>query len=147
MHEAMGKHYDEEYLQLIKEHGVCPTANRILVARALGRVGRPTSQKELEDILKTLDKSSISRCLTLFKAHHLVHVLEDGSEAVRYELCRSHSCQTDDDLHVHFYCEVCGRTFCMSDIPIPLVRLPEDYTLHSVNYMAKGVCASCRNKN
>ena len=114
--------HKKEYLLLLDDHGIRPTANRILVAEALDRAGRPMSLMELEDRLLTLDKSSISRCLTLFKEHHLVHALEDGSDAVRYELCHSHSHHEDDDQHVHFYCEKCHRTFCLNDTPIPIRR-------------------------
>ena len=138
--------HKKEYLLLLDDHGIRPTANRILVAEALDRAGRPMSLMELEDRLLTLDKSSISRCLTLFKEHHVVHTLEDGSDAVRYELCHSHSHHEDDDQHVHFYCEKCHRTFCLHDTPIPSVELPDDYVALSVNYMVKGICASCKNK-
>ena len=62
--------HKKEYLLLLDDHGIRPTANRILVAEALDRAGRPMSLMELEDRLLTLDKSSISRCLTLFKEHH-----------------------------------------------------------------------------
>ena len=53
--------HKKEYLLLLDDHGIRPTANRILVAEALDRAGRPMSLMELEDRLLTLDKSSISR--------------------------------------------------------------------------------------
>ena len=71
---------------LLEEHGVKVTANRILVARALADAGRPLSLMELEAKLETIDKSAIFRTLTAFKEAHLVHVLEDAGEGVRYEL-------------------------------------------------------------
>ena len=49
----------------------------------------------------------------------------------------------DDDQHVHFYCERCHRTFCLTDMPIPTVSLPAGYELHDINYMAKGLCPEC----
>ena len=129
---------------LMKEHGIKPTANRIIVAKALSEGNRPLSMTELEDRIGSIDKSGIFRSLTLFKEHHLVHVLEDG-DGVRYELCHSHSDhEHDDDQHVHFYCERCHRTFCISDVPIPAVQLPQGYQLHSINYMAKGICPDCQ---
>ena len=133
----------EPILRLMEHHGVRPTANRILIAGALSRAGRPMSMGELEDALETVDKSVISRTLFLFREQHLVHVIEDGGEGVRYELCHSHHDDHDDDTHVHFHCESCGRTFCLEDIPVPEVAVPDGFKASSVNYMIKGICPDC----
>lgn len=133
----------DDIIDLLQHHGIKPTANRILIADALSAEGRPLSLSELETALGTVDKSNISRALALFREQHLVHVLEDGSDSVRYELCHSHTDEEDDDAHVHFYCEKCRRTFCLEDIAIPPVNLPEGYAAESVNYMVKGVCPDC----
>ena len=119
-------------------------ANRIVVARTLAAAERPMSLSELEYKILSIDKSGVFRTLALFREHHLVHVLEDGGDGVRYELCHSHDGhQEDDDQHVHFYCEHCHRTFCLHDTPIPAVTLPEGYELLSINYMVKGICPEC----
>lgn len=134
----------QECEQLLTEHGVTPTANRIVVIKALADAERPMSLTELEYKILSIDKSGVFRALSLFRKHRLVHVLEDGSDGVRYELCHSHDGHdTDDDQHVHFYCEHCHRTFCLSDIPIPAVTLPPGYRLTGINYMAKGLCPEC----
>ncbi len=129
---------------LLASHGIKPTANRIVVARTLAAAERPMSLTELEYKILSIDKSGVFRALTLFREHHLVHVIEDGGDGVRYELCHSHDGHAeDDDQHVHFYCERCHRTFCLTDMPIPTVSLPAGYELHDINYMAKGLCPEC----
>ena len=129
---------------LLASHDIKPTANRIVVARTLAAAERPMSLSELEYEILSIDKSGIFRTLSLFREHHLVHVLEDGGDGVRYELCYSHDGHAeDDDQHVHFYCERCHRTFCLPDTPIPAVQLPSGYELTSINYMAKGICPEC----
>lgn len=129
---------------LLTSHDIKPTANRIVVARTLAAAEQPMSLSELEYKILSIDKSGIFRTLTLFREHHLVHVLEDGGDGVRYELCYSHDGHhEDDDQHVHFYCERCHRTFCLADTPIPTVTLPEGYEPQSINYMVKGVCPDC----
>jgi len=66
---------------------------------------------------------------------------------VRYELCRSHhGHEHDDDQHAHFYCEQCGRTYCLETTPIPLVTLPQGFEMTSINYMVKGICPLCGEK-
>jgi len=133
---------------LLKTHDVKPTANRIVVLKTLADAERPMSLTELEYMILSIDKSGIFRALSLFREHHLVHVIEDGSDGVRYELCHSHNGHDiDDDQHVHFYCEHCHRTFCLQDTPIPTVTLPQGYLLTSINYMAKGLCPECSNKH
>lgn len=133
----------EQYAQLLVEHDIKPTANRIVIARALALADRPMSISELEENILTIDKSNIFRALTLFKEHHLVHTIEDGSDGARFELCRSHSPGEDEDVHVHFYCERCHRTFCMENTPIPTIKLPEGYRMTTINYIVKGLCPEC----
>jgi len=134
----------EECEKLLASHDIKPTANRIVVARTLAAAERPMSLSELEYKILSIDKSGIFRTLSLFRENHLVHVLEDGGDGVRYELCRSHDGHhEDDDQHVHFYCERCHRTFCLSDTPIPTVTLPDGYEPLSINYMVKGLCPEC----
>ena len=130
---------------LLEEHGVKPTPNRLLIAQALHQAGRPLSMTELETLLETIDKSAVFRTLMTFKDAHLVHVLEDAGDGVRYELCHSHHAEGDDDVHVHFYCTRCHKTYCLEDIPVPPVQVPEGYDVDSVSYLLKGICPNCLN--
>lgn len=136
---------DNELIELMEHHGIKSTANRIIIARALVEGGHPMTMMELEDQIGSIDKSGIFRTLSLFKERQLVHVLED-SEGLRYEICHSHDHSTDNDMHVHFHCERCGETICLTDIPIPNIDLPEGYRTISANFMLKGFCPKCQNK-
>ena len=126
---------------LLAEHGVKVTANRLLIARALEQAGRPLSMMELEERLESIDKSNVFRTLVAFKDAHLVHVLE--GDPVRYELCHSHHEGHDDDLHVHFYCVKCHKTYCLEEIPVPPVHVPEGYQVQEESYLLKGICPQC----
>ena len=99
---------------------------------------------ELEDMLETIDKSNVFRTLQLFREAHLVHALEDTGDGVRYEFCHSHHQDHDDDLHVHFYCEKCHRTFCLEDTPVPSVAVPEGYSVDSSSMLLRGICPECK---
>ena len=133
-------------IDLLARHGIKPTANRIVIAETMAAADYPMSMKEIEVKLQTIDKSSVFRSLTLFREKHLVHQVEDGNDVVRYELCLSDSHEEDDDMHVHFYCEFCHRTYCLPELLIPEVKLPEGYLQTSINYMVKGRCPSCAKK-
>lgn len=128
---------------LLSRAAVRPTANRILVVRALAAASAPMSLIELEQELITLDRSSISRVLSLLASAHLVHALEDGRGITKYELCHAdHDCSLADQ-HAHFYCEKCNRVFCFESVAAPVVPLPEGFTVNSVNFMLKGLCPDC----
>ena len=134
----------EELIQLLECHGVKPTANRLTIARALAMAGRPLSLGELETQLETIDKSNIFRSLQLFREAHLVHALEDSGDGVRYEICHSHNGDEDDDLHVHFYCTSCHRTFCLEDGAVPEVTVPEGFKAETASHLVRGLCPDCR---
>lgn len=129
---------------ILQEAGVNPTASRLMIMHVLALAGRPLSMLEIGDVLETVDKSVISRTLAIFREHHLVHQLEDGSDSARYELCTSADHEHHDDVHVHFHCEKCGRTICLEDIPVPEISLPEGFEAHYTNFIVKGICKECR---
>lgn len=137
---------NQKCTEMLLAHDIKPTANRIVILKSLAAESRPLSLSELEYKILTIDKSGVFRTLNLFKEHHLVHTIEDGSDAVRYELCRSHTTDRDDDMHVHFHCERCHQTFCLEDIHIPAVTLPEGFVMSTANYVVKGICPQCRKK-
>lgn len=128
--------------EMLEAKGVNPTANRLVILRALQESGRPLTMAELEDRIDSIDKSGIFRTLALFQQHHMLHAIDDGCNGVRYELCHATGTM-DDDRHVHFHCESCHRTFCLENIPVPQVILPDGYNAESVNYMVKGICPEC----
>ena len=135
--------HEETPLSLMQEHGVKPTANRILILKALLEAGRPLSLTEIETALESVDKSIISRALSAFRKARLLHVLADGGDSVRYEVCHCAAEDADTDRHVHFHCTRCGRTYCLEEIPSPAVSLPEGYDADHVNFVVEGICPHC----
>lgn len=123
--------------------GVKPTSTRILVYRALAEHRHPMSLRELDDVLDTVDRSSIFRTLTLLLEHHLVHVIADGTGVALYEVCEGDDHCSLDDQHIHFYCLRCQRTYCFHSLHIPSIELPEGFVMEGVNYLVKGVCPNC----
>lgn len=137
----MHKHH-EDPVSLMQAHGVKPTANRILILRALLGAGRPLSMTEIETELESVDKSIISRTLSAFREARLLHVLADG-DSIRYEVCHCAAEDEDSDRHVHFHCTRCGRTFCLEELPVPAVMMPVGYRAEHVNFIVEGICPNC----
>ena len=138
---------EKDYLALLAKREIQPTAIRILVLQAMLKAGRSVSLLDLENMLDTIDKSSIFRTITLFLSHHLVHSIDDGTGSFKYAVC-SASCSCEvNDRHTHFHCESCNKTFCFQNIPTPVVQVPEGFTLNSINYVLKGLCPECAAKD
>ncbi len=138
--------------QELLQRGIKPTAIRLLIFKEMKKLDCAVSLTDLETKLGTVDKSTIFRTLTLFLAHHLVHCIEDGSGYTKYAICK-HECRCggegDDgfsDHHTHFFCEACHRTFCLHGLPIPTVKVPQGFLLHTANYVLKGLCPDCSTK-
>lgn len=127
----------------LERKNVRPTANRILVLKALEEAGRPVSLSDIEEMADTLDKSSIFRSLSLFLEHDIVHSFEDGRGVLNYELCREDGECDHDDAHLHFYCEICHRSFCMEHIDPATIKLPDGYVPRSFSFVIKGECPEC----
>ena len=128
---------------MLEARGVKPTSTRLLVVRALDKHRHPMSLRELDDVLDTVDRSTIFRTLTLLLEHHLIHVIEGGSGMALYELCHGHDHCSLDDQHAHFYCTRCQRTFCFHSLHVPEPELPEGFAATAVNYLVKGLCPDC----
>ncbi len=137
---------EDVYLHKLGEREIKPTAMRLLILRTMSRFERAFSLLDLEIALDTVDKSTLSRTITLFLKHHLIHCIDDGSGSLKYSVC-SIECNCDiNDLHVHFYCTNCHKTYCLRNIHIPPVSLPQYFTLESINYVLKGLCDHCSPK-
>ena len=132
----------EHVSEIILKAGITPTPVRILIAENLLNSSSPLSMTELETALMTVDKSTISRTLSIFRKHRLIHAINDASGALKYEICSATS-EKHDDYHVHFHCEKCGSTICLNEIAVPEVKLPEGFEMHEANYIVTGICGKC----
>lgn len=128
---------------ILTSRGVRPTANRMLVLKELERSSHPINLADLEMSLYPMDKASIFRVLELFSKNEIIHVIEDGSRSLKYELCHGEEHHSVSDQHAHFYCEKCGSVECLEGFELPSINLPEKYSVNSVNLMLKGICSRC----
>lgn len=133
----------ELFVKRLEERGIRPTAVRLLIFKEMLSRKEAFSLGSLESALETVDKSTLSRAITLFHDKLLIHSIDDGSGTMKYSVCSADCSCTLGELHVHFNCHRCGNTFCMEAISIPAVQLPKGFLLDSVNFVMKGLCESC----
>lgn len=148
MEKILSATQEKDCESLLEQRHIKPTSIRVLILRELLHENDvAVSMPELEAALVTVDKSTIFRTITLFLAHHLIHCVDDGTGALKYAVCDA-DCNCDvDDLHSHFYCEECHLTFCLKHTHVPIVKLPDGFKVHTVNYVLKGLCPSCAEKH
>ncbi|MBQ8866278.1 MAG: transcriptional repressor [Bacteroidaceae bacterium] len=137
--------------EIFLSHHIRPTAVRQLVWREILHIDNAFSLADVEDLLPNMDRSSIFRTLSLFEEHGLLHGFEDGSGHRKYCLCMEHDEAEGHHHHhchhVHAFCTVCHRTFCLKEEHIPTVQLPEGFTPQHINYVVQGVCEECGKKS
>jgi len=127
----------------LENRNIKPTAMRELVLSVLSEQTAAISLADLEQTFEKADKVTLYRTLKTFEENKLIHSIDDGTGSVKYALCKE-TCQCHpEDLHVHFLCTKCKQTFCLTDIPVPSINLPYDFTLENINMVVKGVCSNC----
>jgi len=129
--------------QSLDNAGVRVTAVRLLIWKTIRNGFHDAfSLADLETVLPTVDRSTLFRNLSVLTEAHLLHEIDDGSGSQKYCVCHlddTRHCQG----HIHLTCRVCHRTFCMTNVKIPPVPLPEGFVQEETEYVVKGICKEC----
>jgi Fur family ferric uptake transcriptional regulator len=48
------------------------------------------------------------------------------------------------DDHVHFVCDACGKTICLEEVTVPLVKLPRGFKPSHAAMVVNGICSDCQ---
>lgn len=132
--------------QSLDNAGVRVTAVRLLIWKTIRNGFHDAfSLADLETVLPTVDRSTLFRNLSVLTEAHLLHEIDDGSGSQKYCVCHiddTRHCQG----HIHLTCRICHRTFCMTNVKIPPVPLPEGFVQEETEYVVKGICKECSTK-
>lgn len=121
------------------------TAVRLLIWRTLReKINDAFSLSDVQDVLYTVDKSTLFRTLTLFSEQGLLHTIDDGSGMQKYCVCRGSADERHHHHHIHLTCTRCHKTWCLEDVEVPHVPVPDDFEVTEREYIVKGVCRHCR---
>lgn len=139
----IGSCMNNDVEKILTNHGVRPTAVRNMLLAALTGRDRPVSAQELETELDTVDRSTISRSLATFAEAGLLHIIDDGTGAPKYECCPSEHHHSIGDSHAHFHCTRCGDTLCLESLHLEVPVLPDGYTVSNISCIISGLCPKC----
>ena len=139
-------HFDISDEQTLENAGIRVTAVRLLIWRQVRHgFSDAFSLADLESALPTVDRSTLFRTLTLLTEAHLLHDIDDGSGAQKYCVCHLDDTRHCEG-HVHLTCRVCHRTFCLTNVRIPQVPIPDGFEPEEAEYVVKGICSNCKKR-
>jgi Fur family ferric uptake transcriptional regulator len=130
--------------KIMKSSDVKPTAMRLLVLQFLLNKKVAVSLTNIEDYFDNSDRTTLYRTLKTFVESGIAHQIDDGTGITKYALCEEQcNCDIETDLHLHFHCNNCNETVCLTEHKIPHINLPEGFTAENVNLVVKGICDKC----
>ncbi|MEJ8801140.1 Fur family transcriptional regulator [Pontibacter sp. H249] len=130
---------------LLLKYSLRKTSCRISVLTLLMEHTYALAHADLEKHLGTdYDRVTLYRTLHAFKEQGLVHSITDLNGTIKYALCREAcSMLKHQHDHVHFSCTQCGQTYCLDEVQLEPVNLPEGYLANEVQFSIQGICRLC----
>jgi Fur family transcriptional regulator, ferric uptake regulator len=132
--------------ELLEEYGLRKTGCRLEVLQRFLEQDFALSHADLERLMgESYDRVTIYRTLYSFEEKGLIHSINDVSGAIKFALCKTDTCslQKHQDNHIHFNCTSCGQTYCLNEVHIPSMALPQGYTADRLHFSAEGTCKGC----
>ncbi len=125
-------------------HGLKYTSNRQQVLEVFLNNEFAISQRFILNQLSNFDRVTLYRTLKNFEEKGLIHCIPDSDGEIKYAIC-VHNCSPEKhlDSHVHFKCEKCGNTSCLTNETIPPIKLPKGYEANKLSLLVEGICDSC----
>ena len=79
----------------------------------------------------------------LMEQSYAIHTIDDGTGQLKYALCQEGCTCSPQDLHTHFHCTKCQKTYCLNDMALPAISLPNKFSLKHINLTLNGFCDKC----
>jgi len=134
----------KEIEKTLENKGVRPTAMRMLIYKYLAKKNVAISLTDIENAFTKAERTTLYRTLRTFEEKRLVHQIDDGTGIQKYALCEPGcNCDIEQDLHLHFHCNICNETVCLTEHKIPDINLPEGFVAENANLVLKGICDRC----
>lgn len=132
--------------QTLTRHALRQTPVRRAVLHILVDSPFALSGSEIElQLPPNTDRITLYRTLKSFEESGLIHRVIDSSDVIRYAFCSIEcSAQAHFDNHVHFKCTACQHIYCLNQVAIPAVTLPDKFQVVSRDYLLAGVCRECQ---
>ncbi|WP_445731161.1 Fur family transcriptional regulator [Mariniflexile sp.] len=120
------------------------TAMRLLIYKFLAEKQIAVTLSDIEEAFDKADRTTLYRTIKTFEDKVIVHQIDDGTGITKYALCeKGCSCEIETDLHLHFHCNNCNETTCLTEHKIPQIKVPDGFVSENINLVVKGICDKC----
>ena len=117
---------------------------RMLIYKFLAENKFAVALTDIENHFAQSDRTTLYRTIKTFEEKGVVHQIDDGTGTSKYALCEEGcNCDFETDLHLHFHCNICDQTTCLTDHKIPQINIPEGFIAEDANLVLKGICDKC----
>ena len=133
-----------EIEKTLTKYKVRPTAMRLLIYKFLAEKEVAVTLSDIENAFDKSERTTLYRTIKTFEEKAIVHQIDDGTGITKYALCeKGCNCEIETDLHLHFHCNNCNETICLTDHKIPQIKVPDGFVSENVNLVVKGICDKC----
>ena len=130
--------------KVLESRNIRVTAMRMLIYKFLAEKDIAVTLSDIENAFVKADRTTLYRTIKTFEENDIVHQIDDGTGITKYALCEQDcNCEIGTDLHLHFHCNNCNETVCLTEHKIPQIKVPNGYVSENVNLVVKGICDKC----
>ncbi len=113
-----------------------------LFLKSKGALAHADIEKKLQS---GFDRVTVYRTLQTFVEKGIIHHIPTTDNNIKYALCKDECAEGHHhDNHVHFICDRCGKTICLSEVTVPEVKLPRGFVPKHAEMVVNGICDDCR---
>ncbi len=135
---------DQAVKDILKNHKLRLTRVRLKILNIFLDSSKALTHEDIESHFDQLDRITLYRTLKTFEESGLIHKIPSSDNTPLYAICAedcNHNRHMDN--HGHFHCLKCGKTYCMEEVKIPAIDLPDGYEASNQHLVMEGNCADC----
>lgn len=132
---------------LLKKAGLKLTPIRLKMIEIFNTCSHALPQHEIEGRFEGIDRITLYRTLKSFEEKGIIHKITDLDGNSKFAMCETRCVEDhvhDHHDHIHFECEECHLTFCVENINIPNIEVPDKFLVTGQNITITGKCEHCR---
>ena len=140
----MAQTTEYKFAALLEKHHLKKTGPRLKVLSMLSAKNVATSQPDLEGVMDDIDRVTLYRILNAFEEKGIIHKVFDLNGTANYAMCSSNCGENHHhDEHLHFNCINCNNVYCLDDMHLPAINLPNGFRPDGFTLYATGLCPKC----
>ncbi|TAG14016.1 MAG: transcriptional repressor [Sphingobacteriia bacterium] len=132
-------------IDTLKKHQLSVTDARKNILSLFSESGNALAHANIEKQSSAeFDRVTIYRTLQTFVEKGIIHTIPSSDNSVKYALCKDEcAAGHHHDDHIHFICDFCGITYCLDQITVPKIKLPNGFKATQTDLIVSGTCNKC----